>query len=73
MKEEKEIRFKKVAGSRINRILSDLRLLSNCANKNNYSYTEKDVDKMFKAIDEGVKNLKNAFYNKREKGKRFEF
>ena len=55
-------RFKKVAVKRVNKIIDDLRLLSNCANKGNYEYSEADVHKIFDTIDREYKKTKNRFY-----------
>lgn len=59
---EKRERFKKVAVSRTNKILKDIRLLSNCSNKNNYSYNENDAKKIFVAIDGEIKKAKAKFF-----------
>lgn len=53
--------FKKVATKRVQRILDTLALLSNCANKNNYSYSEEDVSLMFSEIEKALKTTKDAF------------
>lgn len=53
--------FKKVAGKRVQKILDTLDLLSNCANKNNYDYTEDDIRLMFSEIDKTLKSTKEAF------------
>ena len=58
---EKRERFEKVAVARTNKILDDLRLLGNCSNKNNYSYTEKDIRKIFSAIDSEIRKTKARF------------
>jgi hypothetical protein len=51
-------RFEKVASNRVQKIIDYLNLLGNCANKNNYEYTEKDVDLMFKEINRTLKETK---------------
>ena len=51
----KRERFEKVAVARTNKILNDLRLLGNCSNKNNYEYSEKDIKKIFSAIENELK------------------
>lgn len=57
----KRQRFENVASNRVQRILDTLQLLQNCSNKNNYEYTEKDVDKMFSEISSAVKDAKQAY------------
>jgi hypothetical protein len=66
--EDNATRFKKVAVRRTNVILKQLRLLSNCANKHNYSYSDADVDKIFKAIEEQLKETKSEFAKGNKKG-----
>lgn len=64
-------RFEKVASNRVQKVIDFLNLLGNCANKNNYEYTEKDVDLMFKEINRTLKETKILFdkeLNKTTKG-----
>ena len=60
----KRERFEKVAVARVNKIIKDLRLLGNCSNKNNYEYSEKDVKKIFSAIDLEIKKMKAKYLGK---------
>ena len=57
----KQERFKTVAGRRVQKVLDDLESLSNCANTSTYEYTEGDVRKMMKAINDKLTLLKLAF------------
>jgi len=59
--ETKEDRFKRLATARTKRILNDLRLLGNCANKSAYSYTQEDVTKVFSAIEKELKRVRTLF------------
>jgi hypothetical protein len=68
-------RFENVAARRVQKIIEFLDSLSNCANKNNYEYTEEDIRKMFSAIKERIKTTEAVFekaMNKSEKN-RFKF
>lgn len=67
----KEERFKKVAGRRVQEILNKLRLLKNCANKGNYSYTEEQVNKIISTIDAEWKKVKSEFNNSKPKREEF--
>ena len=69
----KRQRFENVASNRVQRILDTLQLLQNCSNKNNYEYTEKDVDKMFSEISSAVKDAKQAYINELNKGNKSGF
>ena len=57
----REERFKRVAEKRTTVILEQLRRLGNCANRQSYSYTEEDVNKIFKTIDKRVKEARSKF------------
>lgn len=67
---EESKRFKRLASSRTNEVLDKLRILGNCADRRTYDYTDEDVDKIFKAIDEQVKIVK-AKFKKPKKGFKF--
>ncbi len=64
---KKEERFLKIAENRTNTILQTLRLLGNCANTNNYMYTEKQVRQIFSAIESELKLTKLKFEKKKNK------
>lgn len=64
MENIKRERFVKIAENRTNKIISTLRLLGNCSNKSNYSYTEDDVRRIFSAIEAELKNTRNKFCEK---------
>jgi len=59
--ETKEQKFKRIATARTQRILEDLRLLGNCANSNNYDYSEEEINKIFSTIEQELKRVKNLF------------
>lgn len=50
IKTDKHKYFKYIVSKRVNRILEQLRLIKNCANKNNYAYTDEDLDKIFEKL-----------------------
>ena len=57
----KRQRFESVGGSRVQMVLDKLNNLSKCANSRNYQYDQKDIDKMFKAINDEVRRTKMKF------------
>ena len=69
--EIKEERFKRIASRRVQEILGKLRLLGNCANKGNYSYSDEQIRKIFTAIDDEWKKVKSEFNKGKTKGKEF--
>ncbi len=56
-----EERFKRLATRRTNEILRRLKILGNCSNRQLYSYTKEDVDKIFIAIERKVREVKSKF------------
>jgi RNA recognition motif-containing protein len=71
MESLKRHRFEKVASKRVQKIIDFIRLLGNCSNKNNYEYTDKDVELMFKEISKALKESRVLYdknINKSSKG-----
>ena len=66
---EKEERFVRIAEKRTNKILEQIRLLGNCSNKNNYSYDNQQVDKIFKAIEKELDLTKKKYMMNKDKNK----
>jgi hypothetical protein len=64
--EAREERFRRLAAARTNEILRRLKILGNCANRQAYAYTEKDIEKIFTAIDKKVKEIRARFHPARE-------
>ncbi len=65
--ESKEARFKRVAERRVRSILRDIRILGNCGNRGNYSYSESDIRKIFSEIEQAVKEAKGKFHLPKDK------
>jgi hypothetical protein len=63
---DKKANFKRLATSRTNDVLDRLRVLGNCSNRRAYSYSDEEVDRIFKAIDEQVKIVKAKFKQPRK-------
>lgn len=64
MNKEKRERFYKVAESRTNKLISDIRLLTKCSKLNCYEYTEQQVERIFKVVQEELDKAKELFKNK---------
>ena len=58
----KRERFKRLASSRTREVLKKIKVLSNCANRSAYDYSEEEISKIFSAIDKAVKDSKSKFY-----------
>lgn len=64
--ETAEERFRRLAAARTNEVLRRLKILGNCSNRQVYSYTEKDVEKIFAAIERRVKEVRAKFHPARD-------
>ena len=60
-KETNRERFVRIAEARTQKIIDMIELLGNCSNQYNYEYTQKDVEKMFSAIENALKASKSRF------------
>jgi hypothetical protein len=65
--ETKREKFLRLATQRTKEILTRLRILGNCADRQRYEYTEADIRKIFSAIDEQLKIIKAKFAKVKEK------
>ena len=54
-------RFKRLASLRTTTVLKRLKVLGNCANRNNYEYSEEEVNKIFSEIEKKVREVKARF------------
>ena len=70
--ETKREKFVRLAEARTNKIIDMLQLLGNCSNASAYDYTQHDVEKIFSAIENEVKEAKKKF-NKIESKKSSRF
>jgi len=64
---KKRERFKRLATSRTTDVLKRLQVLSNCANRSAYDYSEEEINKVFTTIEKGFKDAKSKFYYPKEK------
>lgn len=60
-KETKREKFVRMAEARTIKIISMVRLLGNCSNRLAYEYSDKDVTKIFNAIESAVSDAKKRF------------
>jgi hypothetical protein len=64
--ETPEERFKRLATSRTSAVLDKLRILGNLSNRQLYSYSEEDLDKIFSAINKRAKETRAKFRSEKE-------
>ena len=67
--ESKHEKFLRIATKRTNEVIDKLRILSNCSNKNTYSYSQDEINKIFRAIDQEIRAAKSKFAVKQDKFK----
>lgn len=53
--------FVRLAEARVNKALKDVELIGNLCNRSAYDYTEEDVKKMFKTLQDAVAKAKQRF------------
>lgn len=63
MTESRNERFKRLAQSRGDRLIREINLLGNLANKNNYSYTEDQVWALFEPIEKELRETRDKFFS----------
>ncbi len=59
--ESKHDRFLRLATTRTQAAINKIRILGNCANQNNYEYSDADANKIIRALEEEVRALKSQF------------
>lgn len=59
-------KFVDLAEKRVRRALKDLKLIGNLSNRSNYSYTNEDVKKIVRALQNAVNEVKARFERKGE-------
>jgi Fe-S cluster biogenesis protein NfuA len=70
--ETKREKFVRLVEARTSKIINMVQLLGNCSNQSQYEYTQKDVDKIFKAIQTELDEAKKRFSKQDcEKGNKF--
>lgn len=72
-KSPKRQRFTKVASNRVQKVIDFLTLLQNCANRNNYEYTEDDVEHMFSEIQKTLKETRAKYQSELNKSSKTGF
>ena len=72
MQETKRDKFVRLAEARTNKIIDMIRVLGNCSNESQYEYTQKDVNKIFSAIQAELDAAKKR-YSKQDSQKSSKF
>ena len=73
VKESKSERFLRLAKSRVESVLSRIRILGNCSNRGNYEYSSEQVESMFNTIQIALNNAESKFTPSKTEQESFEF
>lgn len=69
MAESSRNRFVRLAIARVNKTIKSIQVVGNLSNKSNYSYTEDDVDRIFRALQNELKTCRQRFSNEKSEEK----
>jgi len=72
VKESKTDRFNRLGTKRVESVLRSLRILGNCSSRNNYEYTQEQVDKISTTLVKALEQTIVKFHNVK-KTESFEF
>ncbi|MFW5427444.1 MAG: hypothetical protein ACKE8G_01600 [Methylophagaceae bacterium] len=61
MSENNEDKFIRLAEKRVNNVIKSIRLIGNLSNRTNYSYSDKDIDSIFNALNKELKECQGRF------------
>ncbi|MBJ7939081.1 hypothetical protein [Bacillus cereus] len=70
---ERNKRFKNLAEKRTQKILDTLDLIANLSVRNNYDYSEEEVNEMFSAIENKTSEVKQLFIKQKVQKTEFKF
>jgi hypothetical protein len=61
IRDKDRAKFVELANKRVSKALNDIRLIGNLFNKSNYDYTDDDVTKIFRALNDEVATCRKRF------------
>ena len=64
MKSNMREKFVDLAEKRVNKAIGQMRIIGNLSNRSNYSYTEEDVTKIYRALKKSLDEMKARFDKK---------
>ena len=68
----KKDNFKRISENRVSKILTLFEQMNNLTNTSYYEYSEEDIEKIFKTLEEELIKTKMTLLNNKKKNKRFE-
>lgn len=73
MTETKNERFRRLAKSRGDRLLREIRLLGNLSNRKNYEYSDSDVESLLSPIEQELETTRALFSANTTSERKIEF
>ena len=67
----REKKFIELAEKRMNRLIKQIRLVGNLANKSNYSYSDSQANKIIKTLNDELSDVRQKFRNNNSKSSKF--
>lgn len=61
MREQDRNKFVALANNRVHKALKSIQLIGNLSNRSNYDYTDDDVSKIFRALQEEINACRKRF------------
>jgi hypothetical protein len=61
MRDNDRAKFVQLAQARVNKALKDIQLIGNLSNRSNYDFTDDDVTRIFKALNEEIAVCRKRF------------
>lgn len=71
--ETKNERFKRLAESRGNRLIREISLLGNLANRKNYSFSQEEVERLFQPIQRELDEVRALFDSESQSNRKVKF
>lgn len=65
--ETKEEKFVRLGEGRVNDAIKKIRLISNLSNKNNYEYTQEQVNEIIQVLKNEIEDLEKKFVSQQQK------
>jgi hypothetical protein len=66
VRENDREKFVNLAHARVNRALKDIQLIGNLSNRSNYDYTDEDITKIFRALNDEIAACRKRFDTKKK-------
>ena len=59
--EDDRQKFVRLANARVNKAIKAIRIIGNLSNRSNYSYTDTDIDRIFRVLNQELRSCRQRF------------